>query len=85
MAAAIEASNKEGVKCEERITRLRERHDRDMAEVREDLERIQVALRQLIPLVPPDIQVQLWDLMWSRNSDVANAPARSPAAIPPAP
>jgi hypothetical protein len=81
MAAAIEASNKEGAKCEERMQLLRTQHDREIAELRSDFERLQVVVRQLIPIVPPDVQTQLWDLMWSRN-DEPNAPTRSPTAAP---
>ena len=70
MAAAIEASNKEGARCEERIAQIRTRHEADMAEIRADYDRLQAAVRQLVPLVPADVQTQLWDLMWttSRNS-----------------
>ena len=79
MSAAIEASNREGVKCDERITRLRERHDRDLAEVRQDLERVQMAVRELIPLVPPETQVMLWDLMWTRDDSTDAASRSTPA------
>jgi hypothetical protein len=68
MAAAIEASNKEGAKCEERIAQLRTHHDQEMAELRRDFERVQAAVRQVLPLVPTEVQSQLWDLMWSTRS-----------------
>jgi hypothetical protein len=82
MAAAIQASDKEGAKCEERVNKLRERHDKEMAEIRRILERMQTAIRALIPIVPPDVQTQLWDLMWKRNGD-DDPPPRSPPAGPP--
>jgi hypothetical protein len=81
MAAAIAASDKEGAKCEERMRRLEAEHDADMAQIREDLARTQAAVRQLIPMVPPEAQTQLWDLMWTRNnSDQSNALAPGPPA-----
>ena len=83
MAAAIAASDKEGAKCEERMERMRLEHEQDMAEVREDLARTQAAVRQLIPMVPPEAQTQLWDLMWTRNHrDQSNALAPGPTAAP---
>lgn len=82
MAAAIEASNKEGARCEERIAGIRARHEQDMAEVRQDLDRVQAAVRTMLPLVPADVQSQLWDLMWPNRStnDKPNPTPRSPAA-----
>ncbi len=82
MAAAIEASTKEGAKCEERIARIRAEHAEDMAQLRNDFERVQAAVRQVLPLVSPDVQSQLWDVMWASrgsNNDQPNPTPRSPA------
>ena len=80
MAAAIAASDKENVKCEERIARITARHEREMAEVRGDLERLQNVVKELIPLVPAETQAQLWNVMWSRNDDSPNAITRGTTA-----
>jgi len=69
MAAAIEASNKEGAKCEERIAAIRSQHEQDISEIRRDFDRMQAAVRTLLPLVPQDTQAQLWDLMWTTRSN----------------
>ena len=73
MAAAIQASDKEGAKCEERIARITQRHEREMAELRGDFDRLRAVVQQLIPLVPPETQAQLWNVMWSRDDDQPNA------------
>ena len=73
MAAAIQASDKEGAKCEERIARITARHDKEMADLREDFDRLRAVVQRLIPLVPADVQAQLWSVMWSRNDDSPNA------------
>lgn len=78
MAAAIEASNKEGARCEQRIAEIRERHGKEMAELRGDLDRVQAAVRQLLPLVPADTQSQLWDLMWTTRSTNNDQPSTTP-------
>jgi hypothetical protein len=83
MAAAIAASDKEGAKCEERIARITARHDREMAELRTDFDRLRAVVQQLIPLVPAETQAQLWDVMWNRNDDQPNALTGGPPAVTP--
>jgi hypothetical protein len=85
MAAAIAASDKENVKCEERIARLTARHEREMDDLRSDFNRLRAVVQQLIPLVPPETQAQLWNVMWSRNDDQPNALTGGPTASTAAP
>ena len=73
MAAAIEASNKEGARCEERLAAQKAEAEKDMAELRAEQERLRVVVRELMPIVPPEAQAKLWNLMWMGS----DAPSRT--------
>lgn len=72
MAAAIDASNKEGVKCDERIAALKLDFERDMAAMRRDHEKLRTVVRDMMPVVPTEAQARLWDVLWS-NNDVSSS------------
>lgn len=79
MAAAIDASNKEGVKCDERIAALRAEYGVEIQQLRDDFNRLQMVVRDLIPNQPADVQARLWEVMWSTKS----GPPPSVPALPP--
>lgn len=74
MAAAIEATNREVARCDERIARKNAEHEADLSREQERFDRLSGVVRELIPQAPPEMQARLWEAMWSAREPVSAAP-----------